>query len=631
MPEPRVLTRDAVIEAADVGTRSLTVQLLRWNDPRIVADPGAPRYVESWGPGSLVPLDDLYVVDRHGGELIGRMEPPLDAGVGPSSRLHIAHTRAGDDLLALVDARVIRSVSVEALSDPAGEQWSPDHRHVHRTRGHLAGVAFAFRAAHDSPILARTYGGLLMPESTTPPGQAPPASPTPPNGAGDPLADVLASLQALDRSSSSGPDAAQSPPPPPTGGAAGGLAAVGAPFGGQTPPSPGVAQAGAQAGAVGSTADQLAALLAQRAAPPAGPGMDEMQHQLVVMRSAMLTLVDRQRTPAVPRIESWGQWLRASAAGELTAADFQALNRALVDVTTGDIPGLIPRAVIAQIMDIIAANQVLADAMGQVPLPDSGMSIDYPQVTARPTVAPQTAEKTDIASAKTHVARQSANLFTLAGGEDVSIQAILRSQPAYLQLMGELYVEAMAIATNAQAWTSYLAVVPAAHKVSIGAAATGWNQALFDLAALVLTDHRALPTSLVISVDMWAKFGGATDTEGRPIFTNVGMVNPMGTARLTSTEGDVRELAFRVDPQAPADRGALFDPAAHRAALGGVQTLTADVPAKLGRDYAVFRFGTFLPIDPMGTSLFSTGLAPTQEEFAGPGEKPEPVKAAAKK
>ena len=193
--------------------------------------------------------------------------------------------------------------------------------------------------------------------------------------------------------------------------------------------------------------------------------------------------------------------------------------------------------------------------------------------------------------------------------------------------MGELYLEAMAVATDNLAWQVYASAVPAAHKRSLGTAASGWNAALFDLAGDILVAHRALPNRLVISSDIWAVWGGAADTEGRPLFTVTAPANPVGRVSLTSTDGEVRELSFVVDPNLPADRGALFDANAFRAALGPVQTLTADVPAKLGRDYAVFRFGAFLPVDASGLGMFSLGSAPTARE----GKSDDDSKSSSKK
>jgi hypothetical protein len=186
MPSPTVLRREAPITGHDTGARTLTVQLLRWNDWRTVTDPGRRPYRERWATDSLTPLERLYVLDQHHGELIGRMDRPDPAGVGPTTDLHIARTRAGDDLLALVDAGVIEGVSIEALADPAGEVWSPDRSEVTRTRGLLAGVAFGFHPAHDSPILARSTGDT-MPDTTDQAG-----------GAGTDTIDLEAVLRSLE-------------------------------------------------------------------------------------------------------------------------------------------------------------------------------------------------------------------------------------------------------------------------------------------------------------------------------------------------------------------------------------------------------------------------------------------------
>ena len=48
----------------------------------------------------------------------------------------------------------------------------------------------------------------------------------------------------------------------------------------------------------------------------------------------------------------------------------------------------------------------------------------------------------------------------------------------------------------------------------------------------------------------------------------------------------------------PPDKAILGWQRAFTSMLGGVQTLSADNPSKLGRDYAVFEFGAFLRASP---------------------------------
>lgn len=135
-----------------VNGRRVTVRLCRWNEPRTVTDPPNRRYREVHAAGSIELADDVHVVDRHHGTLIGRADPTsfVDAGDGPTVDLVLAHTAAGDDTLALIDAGVIRSVSMEL--EPVAETVAGDV--VTRTRSRVHGVAFAFRPSHDAPILA---------------------------------------------------------------------------------------------------------------------------------------------------------------------------------------------------------------------------------------------------------------------------------------------------------------------------------------------------------------------------------------------------------------------------------------------------------------------------------------------
>jgi hypothetical protein len=176
-----LLTRevDAPILAHDVEARTVTVQLCRWNDPRTVQDPDGAMYREAYPPGSLELAPDVHVVDVHHGNLIGRADPATyrDGDPGPSVDVVVARTTAGNDLLALVDAGVIRSVSMEI--DPVAQSETAPGL-ITRTRAIVHGLAFAFRPAHDAPILAirEQPTGVAMPITDTPTLE-PPADVTP--------------------------------------------------------------------------------------------------------------------------------------------------------------------------------------------------------------------------------------------------------------------------------------------------------------------------------------------------------------------------------------------------------------------------------------------------------------------
>lgn len=147
-------TRRAPITAVDAATRTVTARLVRWNDPRPVRDPNGDRYTETFTPGALEPLERTYVLDQHGGDLIGRMDNHRDDGEGHVADLSIADTAAGRDLLALVEAGVLDAVSIEFDQHGGESKWSSTRDAVTRSRAALHGVAFAFHPAHDAPILS---------------------------------------------------------------------------------------------------------------------------------------------------------------------------------------------------------------------------------------------------------------------------------------------------------------------------------------------------------------------------------------------------------------------------------------------------------------------------------------------
>lgn len=314
------------------------------------------------------------------------------------------------------------------------------------------------------------------------------------------------------------------------------------------------------------------------------------------------------RTPTPPRsalenFRSFGDFARAIANGEMAGDERDAAyttqldyliehSRALVDITTADVPGLVPPVWLRTIADTISAAQPFVGAFSQIPLPDVGMTLTYPTITARPLVGKQAAEKTDVPSRKTTITPASANVSTYGGGEDISVQVLQRTDPSYLSLMLELYAEAMAIVTNTDAITAALAAITTA-AVDLGTPAT-FAQALATAAAQVLTQSRIMPDTLVVAVDIWTAFAGATDADGRPLFPNAAPANPVGSTSLDSTNGNARGLSLVVDPMMPAGQGILGSRNAFTSLLGPVQTLSADNVSKLGRDYAVFRFAAFI-------------------------------------
>ena len=67
-------------------------------------------------------------------------------------------------------------------------------------------------------------------------------------------------------------------------------------------------------------------------------------------------------------------------------------------------------------------------------------------------------------------------------------------------------------------------------------------------------------------------------------------------------------MSFVVDPAMPANTGIIGARAAFTSLLGPVQTLSADNVAKLGRDYAIFRFAAFISRRPDAMAEVTMGI-----------------------
>jgi HK97 family phage major capsid protein len=318
-----------------------------------------------------------------------------------------------------------------------------------------------------------------------------------------------------------------------------------------------------------------------------------------------------RRTQPAREWDTWGAYARALASGEvdettrndvarmITTREHNANRvlhrRAFVDVVTGDVPGLLPPTWLTDIVDFIGTARPFITAFEQRPLPDTGMTINYPTVTQRPQVGKQATEKTDIPSRKTTVASGVANVQTFGGGEDVSVQVLQRTDPAYLGLVLELYAEEMAAFMDTTAIATAQAVIPAPNKLTVSAAAGADDitTKFVQAAGLIYAAHAQL-NAAVFSVQAWAAIAGATDADGRPIFPNASPFNSAGSSTLNPNEGgDIKGLSFVVDPWMPAGIAIVGDQRAFTSMIGGVQTLSADNPSKLGVDHAVFEFAAF--------------------------------------
>ena len=177
------------------------------------------------------------------------------------------------------------------------------------------------------------------------------------------------------------------------------------------------------------------------APPDDQPEPDEDVRAAAHMRSIGDTRGTRTTTAPTPasRFRSFGHFAQAVALGAIPLEQRNLYFRALADEITTDVPGLLPEAWVREVVDIIVEVSGSTAAFRSVALPGNGMQVNIPKVMQQPDVGVQAVEKTDIASRKVLVDAANFPVKTYAGGQDISVAVIERTDPSYLDLLMRLY------------------------------------------------------------------------------------------------------------------------------------------------------------------------------------------------
>jgi phage head maturation protease len=275
--------------------------------------------------------------------------------------------------------------------------------------------------------------------------------------------------------------------------------------------------------------------------------------------------------------------------------------RAWSDLITTDNLGVVPPAHMSEMIGVISAARPFLSTTRQLNLPASGMSLILPQLITRPTVGIQTTEKTLIASTETSITPATFSPVTIAGGGDISLQLLRRSDPSYLTLYLELLAEAMSANAESTAITALLATavddggtidpelltLGDAWASSYGAMKQGPDTIWLSSAAVgAFIDAKASTTNQPLYSDLRADFTAAGGVGG-----SISGLRPVHVPALDATAVDVlvgnsRGFAWGED---------------------GAYTLQVDVPSKLGRDVALASIFFFAPLYPAAFTKFALG------------------------
>ena len=296
------------------------------------------------------------------------------------------------------------------------------------------------------------------------------------------------------------------------------------------------------------------------------------------------------------RYESFGHYALANAQGQVEAAYQQRLEAAWSDELTSDVPGIVPEQWMKEVLDLMGEVSMTVDLFSSAPLPDAGNTIHYPRVDQGPDIGKQAAEKTEIASRKVLIGDAALPVETFAGGQDISIQTILRSDPSYLNVLMGLYAKEMALQVNLAAGVAVIAGTTAVVPVD----PTDLNATFIDAAAAILAGTFSFPQVALLGLNWWTTMGKTLGLDGRPLFPTLSPVNPVGSFNVVEAGGNVRGLTYAVDPSIDPDIAIVGLRNAFRTLKSPLRTLSADVPRLLGRDVAVFEFAAMGVLDGRG-------------------------------
>ena len=305
-------------------------------------------------------------------------------------------------------------------------------------------------------------------------------------------------------------------------------------------------------------------------------------------RASFVVPAPKRNDPSI----SAGRWMKTALAaltGERIPAEEM---RVMADLITSDNLGVVPEAHLTELIGIIDTGRPFLGSTRRIPTPAAGMTLNVPVITTRPTAGVQVNEKDDITSTETSITSTGFDALTIAGGGDISLQLLKRSDPSYLELYLQLLAEAVAENAEAEAIAALLA-----SGVSAGTGTIDFDDLLIGEAWTNAIAVRQRPTTMWLSSDaVAAVIDAKASGTNAPLYSNL-------NANFTVGGGAGGTISGLTPVYVPALDGTgtdvLIGPRNGFAwAEDGAFTLQVDVPSKAGRDVALVVIDWYCPLYP---------------------------------
>jgi hypothetical protein len=279
--------------------------------------------------------------------------------------------------------------------------------------------------------------------------------------------------------------------------------------------------------------------------------------------------------------------------------DLPTPQAAWVDQITTDNPGVMPPRWLTEVRGIVDLGRpfitALGGAMGAGP---SGMSLHWPYFDGDlyALIGEQATQKTDVTSVKVSIKDGNTGLKTYAGGSDVALQLIERSDPAYLTTYLRIMAAAFAAVTDRAAARAAHTASTAEVVVDLGTAEAGAIAGALFEASLGVQLATGTPAQVVaVATDVFPKVAAAVMSLSAPTGNTA-----QGAADASSLRVALAGLSVTHVPGLADGAAVVTNREAFAWVEDGPRTIDAlDVP-KLGRDVAVYGYAAPAPFLPAG-------------------------------
>jgi len=235
------------------------------------------------------------------------------------------------------------------------------------------------------------------------------------------------------------------------------------------------------------------------------------------------------------KLPSAGEWISAALEGGHRWHQMnENIKAAAPDVVTTNNDGILPEPIVGEVYNNYMAQRPVVDAFGVRAMPAGGKVFIRPSVSTHTSMAVQSAELDTLQAGEFQVQENQVTKASYGGYVRVSEQLISWSDPNVINLvlqdMGRVYSQT----TDNVAADAFAAAATTTGNFTAADKGdpTAWLAWLYSNAAYILENAGNgghLPTHLFVSAGNWEALGKLEDSQGRPLFPQVGPMNAFGT------------------------------------------------------------------------------------------------------